>query len=184
MRPRFFRDAAALRRWFHSHHTSSKELQVGFHKLGTGKPSVTWPQSVDEALCVGWIDGVRKRIDESSYQIRFTPRKPGSIWSSVNIARAKALARTGRMLPAGERAFAARRGEKSKVYSYEQGHAAPDSAVLRALRSNTRAWSFFQTLPPSYRKKLLWWVASAKQAKTRESRLKRIIEAASAGRRL
>lgn len=183
--PRFFRDAAALRSWFAEHATTATELVVGFYKVGSGRPSITWPESVDEALCVGWIDGVRQRIDEVAYQIRFTPRRVGSIWSTVNIARAEALLADGRMTEAGRAAFAQRIERKSSVYSYEQAGALELEPALRAeFQRHEAAWAWFVAAPPSYRRTLTYWVVSAKQPATRVRRLERLIASCAAGKRL
>jgi uncharacterized protein YdeI (YjbR/CyaY-like superfamily) len=182
--PTFFRNPKAFRRWFEKHHESKSELWVGFYKVDSGRPSITWPQSVNEALCFGWIDGIRKRIDEVSYTIRFTPRKVTSTWSAVNIRRVGELLREGRMRPAGERAFAARRQERSGVYSYEQRPAGLPEPYAGLLRKNRRAQAFFEAQPPSYRKAVSWWVASAKQEATRLRRLAHLIRDSSAGRRI
>ncbi len=151
-------------------------LRVGRYKVGSGKPSLAWPESVDEALCVGWIDGVRHRIDEEAYQIRFTPRRASSIWSTVNIARARALIAEGRMEPAGLAAFSRRTERKSNVYAYERQHAvALTESQLRRFRRNKVAWATFELLAPGKRRTLLHWVVSAKQAVTRERRLEKLI---------
>lgn len=182
--PAFFATPAAWRAWLDAHHGTARELWVGFFKKGSGRPSITWPEAVDEALCVGWIDGVRKGIDEASYAIRFTPRKTGSTWSAVNIARVADLAAQGRMRPAGLAAFAARRPEKSATYAYEQGAVALDPAADDAFRATPAAWAFFETQPPSYRKAAVWWVASAKKEETRRKRLATLIDDSAHGRTL
>ena len=182
MKATFFRSPEELRKWFAKNHHSAPELLVGFHKVGTGEAGVSWPESVDEALCVGWIDGVRKRIDERSYAIRFTPRKPGSTWSAVNVKRIEALIEEGRMLPAGLKAFAARRVEKSGIYSHEQLHQELGEPYVGALRRNKAAWRFFEAQPPWYRKKASWWVLSAKKEETRLKRLARLVEESAQGR--
>ena len=179
--PRFFRDAAALRRWFAAHHASATELRLGYWKVGSGKPGVSWPESVDEALCVGWIDGVRRRIDELRYTIRFTPRKPTSIWSAINIARVAALQTEGRMQPAGLAAFSVRRENRSGVYSFEQGVIELPETYAALLRADPAAWADFQARPPSYRKAAMWWVVSAKQEATRLRRLRVLIDCSARG---
>ena len=182
---RFFATPAALRRWFHKHHPSAEELWVGFYKRSTGKPSVTWPESVDEALCVGWIDGIRKRIDDHAYTIRFTPRRQGSIWSRVNLRRVEVLTAEGRMLRAGVTAFEARLATRSGLYSYEQGADTPlDPALLRTLEGNRAAWRFFAAQPAGYRKLVTRWIMQAKRDQTRQSRLQKTIDVSAAGRRL
>ena len=184
-KPRFFATPAAFRAWFEKHHHRGGELWVGFYKRGSGKPSITWPEAVDQALCFGWIDGVRKSIDESSYVIRFTPRKPHSTWSAINIRRAKQLDGEGLMYPAGREAFARRRDDKSAIYAYEQRTEAKLApAQQKRLRENTEAWRFFQAQPPWYRRTATYWVVSAKKAETRERRLATLIEDCAAGRRI
>jgi uncharacterized protein YdeI (YjbR/CyaY-like superfamily) len=179
-----FRSPAELRRWFASHHATATELWVGYYKQGSGKPSVTWPQSVDEALCVGWIDGIRKSVDAQSYTIRFTPRKPTSVWSAINIKRVAALQAEGRMRPEGLAAFARRRENKSGIYSYEQRRDQLEEPYGALLRENAAAWEFFQAQPPGYRKTIGWWVVSAKQEATRRQRLQKLIEESARGRRI
>jgi uncharacterized protein YdeI (YjbR/CyaY-like superfamily) len=182
--PRFFATPAAFRRWLEKHHASATELWVGFHKKGTGRASITWSESVDQALCFGWIDGIRKSVDADSYTIRFTPRKVGSIWSAVNIERAGALTAQGLMHPAGAKAFAARDEAKSRRYSFEQKNVGFDDAQLKQFRANGKAWSFFESQPPSYRKTVTWWVLSARQEATRERRLVTLIADSEAGLRI
>ena len=183
--PKFFATPAAFRAWLDKHAASEAELLVGFWKVDSGKPSLTWPQSVDEALCFGWIDGVRRRIDDASYTIRFTPRKPGSIWSAINIAKFEQLTATGRLTEAGAKAFAHRTAEKSVVYAYEQADVAELSAgEVREFRKDKAAWTYFDACPPGYRKVLLHWVTSAKKAETRAARLRKLIEACHDGKRL
>ncbi|HEY0350367.1 MAG TPA: YdeI/OmpD-associated family protein [Pyrinomonadaceae bacterium] len=184
MKPRFFKTPSAFRKWLAANHAKSKELWVGFYKKGSGKPSITWPESVDEALCFGWIDGIRKRLDQDSYVIRFTPRKTSSVWSSVNIRNVERLIKEKRMQPDGLQAFAARKEYRSGIYSYEQR--SPDLVEPYAgkLKRNKAAWKFFQAQPPSYRKMLNWFVVSAKQEETRLKRLDKLIEASAEGRRL
>jgi uncharacterized protein YdeI (YjbR/CyaY-like superfamily) len=174
--PRFFRSPAELRRWFARHHVSATELFVGYWKVGSGEKSVTWPESVDEALCVGWIDGVTRRIDDKRYVIRFTPRKASSIWSAVNIARIAALDAQGRLLAAGRAAFAARRENKSGVYSFEQDGVELPDVYAKLLKANRKAWRHFEARAPSYRKAVMWWIVSAKQEATRQRRLAQLIE--------
>jgi uncharacterized protein YdeI (YjbR/CyaY-like superfamily) len=183
--PVFFQDATAFRTWLEQHAASATELIVGYHKVATGLPSMSWSESVDEALCFGWIDGVRRRIDDQSYQIRFTPRRPTSIWSAVNIAKVEALNAQGRMKPAGLAAFAQRREDKSRVYSHEQAAAAElTPAETRAFKRNKPAWNHFQAAAPSDRKAVVHWVTSAKQATTRERRFAQLLATCIAGERL
>jgi len=183
--PRFFATPAAFRKWLSAKAASHAELLVGFRKVGSGQASMTWPESVDEALCVGWIDGVRKRIDDESYTIRFTPRKPTSIWSAINIAKVQKLRADGRMTPAGEQAFARRTDAKSGVYSHEQAATAELSAAeSREFKRDKRAWAFFEGTPPSYRKVVLHWITKARKPETRAARLAKLREACAGGTRL
>jgi uncharacterized protein YdeI (YjbR/CyaY-like superfamily) len=179
----FFATPAAFRTWLRKHHESASELLVGFYKKGFGKPSITWPQAVDQALCFGWIDGVRRSIDDESYTIRFTPRKPTSTWSAINIRRVAELTRDGLMQPAGLKAFAARSEAKSGIYAYEQRHASKlEPAEEKRFRANKRAWAFFEAQPAGYRRTATWWVVSAKRHATRARRLDTLIEDSAAGR--
>jgi uncharacterized protein YdeI (YjbR/CyaY-like superfamily) len=185
MKPKFFPTPTDFRRWLEQNHESKTELWVGFHRKGSGRPSITWPESVDEALCFGWIDGIRKRLDDESYVNRFTPRRAGSNWSAINTRRAKELISAGRMQQAGLRAFKARDPAKSGVYSFEQRHAAKlTREAERQFRANKRAWEFFESQPPGYRRIVIWYVVSAKQEATRARRLGRLIEDSAAGRRI
>ena len=164
---RFFATPEDFRKWLKVHHENTRELWVGFYKKGSGRPSITWPESVDEALCVGWIDGLRKTIDAESYKIRFTPRKTTSNWSAVNIGRVKELTKQGRMRPAGLKAFEARKEEKSGIYAYENRKSAVlGEAAEKRFRSRPKAWNFFQNQPASYRQTAIWWVMSAKKEET------------------
>jgi uncharacterized protein YdeI (YjbR/CyaY-like superfamily) len=181
VKPTFFRSGAALRKWLQEHNASQPELLVGFYKTDSGKPSITWPESVDEALCFGWIDGLRRRVDDVSYTIRFTPRKATSTWSSINIKRVEALVKEGRMAPSGLQAFAARRENKSGIYSYEQR---PDKLVepyASLLAKRARAAQFFAQQAPSYQRAAVWWVISAKKEETRLKRTKTLIELSGKG---
>jgi len=182
--PKFFKSPAAFRKWLDTHHASAKELWVGFHKKNSGKPSIAWPESVDEALCFGWIDGIRKSIDAESYKIRFSPRKPTSTWSAVNIRNAERLIKEKRMQPAGLKAYEARKEYRSGIYSYEQRSPELEEKYARKLRRNKAAWKFFQTQPPSYRKTINWWIVSAKREETRLKRLEQLIEVSAQGRRM
>jgi uncharacterized protein YdeI (YjbR/CyaY-like superfamily) len=181
---KFFRTPADLRRWFEKNHATADTLWVGFLKKETGRPSITWQESVDEALCVGWIDGIRKRIDEECYKIRFTPRRPGSIWSAINIARVAVLKTEGRMRPAGLAAFSKKRENRSGIYSYEQRPAELPEPYASALAADARAAGFLAAQPPSYRKLMTWWIVSAKKEETRLSRLDKLVAACHAGKRL
>jgi uncharacterized protein YdeI (YjbR/CyaY-like superfamily) len=181
----FFPGPAEFRAWLDEHHADATELLVGFHKKATGKPSMTWPESVDEALCFGWIDGIRRSVGDESYTIRFTPRTSRSTWSAVNIARARELIEEGRMRPAGLRAFEARTDDRSAIYAYEQRHAAKlDPEQEREFRAKAAAWKFFQSRPAGYRRTAIWWVVSAKREETRLRRLRTLIEDSAAGRTL
>ncbi|HYW42518.1 MAG TPA: YdeI/OmpD-associated family protein [Bryobacteraceae bacterium] len=177
MSPTFFATPAAFRAWLEENHERASELLVGFYKKDSLEPSITWPESVDQALCFGWIDGVRKRIDDVSYTIRFTPRKSSGIWSAVNIKRAGELSRLGLMRPAGLEAFGRRDEKKSAVYSYEQRNSArfPDALESR-FRANKKAWDFFRSQAPSYQRTVTYWVVSAKRDETRLRRLAKLIE--------
>jgi len=184
MNPKFFPTPAAFRKWLAANHAKTKELWVGFYKKHSGKPSISWPESVDEALCFGWIDGVRKRIDQESYTIRFSTRKPSSIWSVVNIRNAEKLIKEKRMEPAGLKAYEARKEYRSGIYSYEQRSPELEEKYALKSRRNKAAWQFFQAQPPSYRKMINWWITSAKQEETRLKRLDKLIEASANGQRL
>jgi uncharacterized protein YdeI (YjbR/CyaY-like superfamily) len=184
MTPRFFKTPSAFRKWLADNHAKSKELWVGFHKKDSGKPSITWPESVDEALCFGWIDGIRKTIDDASYKIRFSPRRPGSIWSAVNIRNAEKLIKEKRMQPAGLKAYAAKKEYRSGIYSYEQRSPELVEPYLEKLKRNKAAWTFLQAQPPSYRTMMKWWIVSAKREETRLKRLAKLIEESAAGRRM
>jgi uncharacterized protein YdeI (YjbR/CyaY-like superfamily) len=180
----YFASPAEFRRWLKKNHAKAKELWVGFHKKATGKPSMTWPQSVDQALCFGWIDGIRKRVDDDRYVIRFTPRKPTSIWSAINIARVRELTAQGLMQPAGAKAFALRDEKRSAVYFYENRPKALAPEYERVLRGNPKAWAFFQKLPPSHRRLMAHYVMEGKHEETRRRRLARLLAACAAGKRL
>jgi uncharacterized protein YdeI (YjbR/CyaY-like superfamily) len=183
--PTYFDSAEDFRAWLSVHGGTEKELLVGFHKLHTGRATLTWPQSVDEALCFGWIDGKRQRIDNDRYAIRFTPRRPDSHWSAVNIQRVIELQDEGRMQPAGMRAFLLRTESRSKKAAYEQEDFPELSAEqTREFKRNKSAWSFYQKLPAGYRKKVNWHIISAKQEATRERRFQALVAACADGKRL
>ena len=184
MKIKYFKSAGSFRRWLKTNHAIMQELWVGFYKKASRQPSITWPQSVDEALCFGWIDGVRKSIDEMRYIIRFTPRRRKSIWSAVNTKRARELNEKGLMEPPGLVAFNARKENKSGIYSYEQRSATLDARYDKELKKNKAAWDFFYAQPPSYRKAVGWWVVSAKQEATRLKRVQKLMEESARGRRL
>jgi uncharacterized protein YdeI (YjbR/CyaY-like superfamily) len=180
----FFATPAAFRRWLAKHHDSETELWVGFHKRATGKPSLTWPESVDEALCYGWIDGLRQRVDEARYRIRFTPRRASSIWSAVNIRRMPELIAAGRVAPAGLAAFEKRDEAKSAIYAYEQRKLAAFSPEdEKRFRRNRAAWKFFEAQPPGYRRMMTFWVVNAKREATRRKRLDALIDRSAKGER-
>ncbi|HEX2202119.1 MAG TPA: YdeI/OmpD-associated family protein [Longimicrobium sp.] len=180
----FFDTQDELRRWLEENHAAAAELYVGFYKKGSGKTGITYAQALDEALCFGWIDGVRKRIDDARFTIRFTPRKRGSTWSEVNVKRAGELEAEGRMTPAGLAAFRARDEKKTAAYSYEARERPLDPALEERFRANADAWDFFQAQPPYYRRTAQWFVMSAKREETRLRRLARLIDDSAAGRRL
>jgi uncharacterized protein YdeI (YjbR/CyaY-like superfamily) len=173
----FFASPPEWRAWLEQHHDQLDELWVGFYKRGSGKPSITWPEAVDGALCFGWIDGVRKSLDESSYMIRFTPRKSRSTWSAINIKRLAALKKLGLVHSAGLQAFQRRTEDRSAIYAYEQGKGAKLTAEYeKVFRANKDAWKFFRAQPPWYRRTSSWWVISAKKEETRQKRLARLID--------
>jgi uncharacterized protein YdeI (YjbR/CyaY-like superfamily) len=183
MEPTFFATPEEFRAWLTEHHETETELLVGFHKKGSGRPTITWPQSVDQALCFGWIDGVRRSIDDASYSIRFTPRKARSTWSAVNVKRVAELTEQGLMRPAGIAAFERRSDDKTAIYAYEQRKAAalhPEQE--RRLKANAAAWAWFQAQPAGYRRTATYWVISAKRPETRDRRLEKLIEDSAAGR--
>jgi uncharacterized protein YdeI (YjbR/CyaY-like superfamily) len=182
--PRYFPSPAAFRKWLEKHHGTADELVVGFYKKATGKPSITWPQAVDEALCFGWIDGVRRRVDDERYTNRFTPRRPQSNWSAINIRRVGELEKLGRMTDAGRNAFERRTEARSALYSYENLEKVLPAADEKRFRAKKKAWKFFSDQPPSYRRVALHWVLSAKKPETRDRRFKTLIDDSAAGRRL
>lgn len=182
MKPTFFATPLALRKWLLRNHATAKELLVGFYKSGSGTPSITWPESVDEALCVGWIDGIRRRLDDERYTIRFTPRRPGSVWSAVNIKRVAELTAEGRMQPAGLAAFERRKENRSGIYSYEQRPVTLPDPYASEFKKDEKAWAFFESQPAGYRRLATWWVVSAKKEETRFKRLAELIADAKAGR--
>src|SRR2546423_11571822 len=184
MPPTFFATPAAFRKWLEKNHDKENELLVGFYKKDSGKPSITWLESVDQALCFGWIDGIRKSVDEISYQIRFTTRRRGSIWSAINIKRAKELVRQKQMRPTGLKAFAARIENKSGIYSYEQRSTELKQPYAKLLKKNKAASNFFKKQPSSYRKMIGWWIISAKKEETRMARLAKLISESAKGKRL
>lgn len=185
MKPTFFPTPQHFRAWLSRHHRTKSELVVGFYKVQSGRPSITWPESVDQALCFGWIDGVRRRLDEVSYTIRFTPRRAGSAWSAINIRRVTVLKRLGLMQEAGLVAFRRRTEQNSRTYSYEQRHSARlEQAHQQKLQANRKAWEFFRAQAPSYQRTAIYWVASAKREETRLKRLLSLIESSARNRRV
>jgi uncharacterized protein YdeI (YjbR/CyaY-like superfamily) len=181
----FFETADEFAAWLEKYGAEAAELNVRYYKRGTQRKSMSWPESVDAALCFGWIDGVRKRIDEHSYQIRFTPRKPQSIWSAINVERVRILKREGRVRESGLKAYSHRREEKSKIYSYEQKNTAKlERNEEVRFRKDKRAWKFFETQPRGYRQLVVWRIISAKRPETRERRLAALIQASREQRRL
>jgi uncharacterized protein YdeI (YjbR/CyaY-like superfamily) len=183
MEPRFFETPADFRAWLQQHADKETELLVGFYKVGSGKPSITWPQSVDEALCFGWIDGVRRSIDEERYSIRFTPRKPTSIWSGVNIKKVAELTEKGLIQPAGIAAYAKRQESKSAIYSFEVDEMVLKTEYEKQLKANKKAWEFFESQAPWYKKVSIHRIMTAKQEKTQLSRLETLIKASEKGER-
>jgi uncharacterized protein YdeI (YjbR/CyaY-like superfamily) len=183
-KPRFFGTPEELRAWFVEHYDAADEVLVGFHERATRTPCITWAESVDEALCFGWIDGVRRSLDENRYTIRFTPRRARSIWSAKNLARFRELTDEGRVEPAGKRAFETRDEARTNQYSFEQETLALTRAQEREFRANKKAWAFFQTQPPSYRKPAIWWVVSAKKDETKARRLATLIDDSQRGLRI
>jgi uncharacterized protein YdeI (YjbR/CyaY-like superfamily) len=181
----FFSTPAEFRAWLEKHHETESEVWVGYYKKASGKPSMTWSEAVDEALCFGWIDGKLQRIDDERHRQRFTPRRPQSNWSAINIAKVADLRDEGRMTPAGETAFAARREDRSAVYSYERRHeAAFDAEQEATFRGNEAAWAWFGDQSASYRRTTTFWVVSAKRPETRARRLATLIECSAEGRRV
>jgi uncharacterized protein YdeI (YjbR/CyaY-like superfamily) len=185
MEPTFFATPEDFCAWLQAHHQTETELLVGFYTKGSGKPSITWPQSVDEALCYGWIDGIRRNAGKDAYTIRFTPRKKKSNWSAVNLKRVPELIAMGRMQAAGLAAYEARDEARSRIYAYENRHKAEfDASTEERFRANEPAWSFFQAQPPGYRATATHWVISAKQDATRQRRLHQLIADSAAGNRI
>jgi len=181
-RPLFFSDRIAFRQWLDAHHDATDVQWVGFYKKATGRASITWPESVDEALCYGWIDGLRKSIDDQAYKIRFTPRREGSHWSHKNLERMAELIDEGRVRPPGLRAFEARDPEKTRRASYEQEDVSLPEGYLARIRENEAAWAWFESSRPSYRKQVSWWIVSAKRQATRERRLEILIRSSEEGK--
>lgn len=175
MTPIFFATKEEFRKWLEENHTREKEVVVGFYKKSTGKPSMNWSESVDQALCFGWIDGVRRSLDPESFSNRFTPRKPSSNWSLINIKKVEELTKAGLMTPAGQKAFEARKEDKTGIYSHEKEHIILDPAYEQEFKTHEKAWDFFKKQAPSYKRTIIHWLMSAKQEKTRLSRLEKVI---------
>ena len=184
MTPTFFETPAKFRAWLQKHHKTADELWVGFYKKATGKPSITWQEAVDEALCFGWIDGIRKRVDADSFTNRFTPRRRGSFWSAINTRRAAELIKEGRMRAAGRKAFEARDGSRTAAHHAVRDNPRLDKALEREFRANRAAWNFFAAQPPGYRRMMIWFVVSAKRDETRARRLQQLIALSASKRRL
>ncbi|MEL1243225.1 YdeI/OmpD-associated family protein [Flavobacterium sp. DGU11] len=185
MEPHFFKTQADFRKWLDKNFEKETELLVGFYKTNSGKPSMTWPESVDQALCYGWIDGVRKSLGEESYTIRFTPRKATSIWSAVNIRKMEVLQEKGLMKPAGIAAFEKRKESKSGIYSHERKEAAVLPPELeKEFKANGTAWEFFIKQAPSYRNAVIHIITNAKQEKTRQSRFEKLVNASAEEKRI
>lgn len=175
MTPKFFAEQTDFREWLEKNHDKEKEIIVGFYKVGSGKQCMNWSQAVDQALCFGWIDGVRRSIDEESYCNRFTPRRPKSNWSTVNIKKVEELTKIGLMRPAGIAAFAKREASKSRIYAYENEPVTLSGDFEKLFKTNEKAWTFFQNQAPYYRKLATNWVMSAKQEATRQKRIEKLI---------
>jgi len=184
MKARYFRSQAAFRRWLEAHHASASELVVGFYKKASSKGGLGYKEAVDEALCFGWIDGIKKRVDEASYTHRFTPRRPGSIWSAINLKRMKELIASGVVSKAGLETYERRDPKKAGLYSFENRPKTFDAPIEKAFRANARAWTFFLTQPPGYRKVCTFFVMSAKKEETRLRRLQVLMNVSSKGQRL
>lgn len=181
---RFFTSSAELRAWLEEHHDTAAELWIGFYRKSSGLPTITPAEAVDEALCFGWIDGIRKKVDDISYTNRYTPRRAGSNWSAVNVKRVGELTELGRMREAGLKVFQNRDRQKEQQYSYEQSRHGLSAEYETEFQKNTQAWSFFRSQPPSYRKTSAWWVMSAKREETRRRRLATLIGDSEAGQRI
>lgn len=175
MEPIYFRDQFEFREWLGKNHKTEREILVGFYKVKTGVPTMTWSESVDQALCFGWIDGIRRSIDENRYCIRFTPRKPGSNWSNVNIKKVMALKKKGLMKPEGLSVFNKRKKPEAGTYSFERENSILTHDLLSAFEASKNAWDYFNNQPPSYRKTMIYWIMSAKQEATRKNRLNKLI---------
>jgi len=184
MKATFFPDQEKFRAWLENHYQTETELLVGFYKVSTKKPTMSWSESVDQALCFGWIDGIRKTIDEESYSIRFTPRKKSSIWSAINIKKVEQLTKAGLMTEAGKKAFSFRSEERSRIYSHEKETYILDPELEKQFKANKPAWHFFEKQAPSYKRVVIHLIMSAKQEKTRISRLEKAINASAEQKRM
>jgi uncharacterized protein YdeI (YjbR/CyaY-like superfamily) len=184
MKPTFFKSSGAFRTWLEKHHGATSELWLGFYKKASGKKGLTYPEAVDGALCFGWIDGVKKRVDEDSYTHRFSPRRAGSIWSAINTRRAKELVALGLMTPPGLEVFARRDRAKTKLYSYENRPAAFDPALEKEFKANAAAWTFFRAQPPGYQKLMIFYVMGAKKDDARLRRLAALVKSSAEGKRI
>src|SRR5215211_6846234 len=183
MKAKFFSSPEQFRQWLERNHNRATELLVGFHKKSSGKKSVTYAEALDEALCFGWIDGVRKNLDQTSYTIRFTPRKPRSIWSLVNVKHVERLKKEGRMHAAGLEAYARRDPERTGIYAFENEPRQLSPTYEEMFRQNKKAWKFFEEMAPSLKKVSIYWIMSAKKEETRLRRLKHVIENSAKGTR-
>lgn len=181
MKPKFFKSQSDFRQWLEKNHANETELLIGFYKKHSGKPSITYSEALDEALCFGWIDGVRRRLEEDSYVQRFTPRRPKSIWSNVNVRHVERLKKLGRMAPGGLIAYERRDQDRTGIYSFENSSRELSPTYEKKFRANKKAWKFFETLPPSFKRTSIFWVMSAKQEDTRLRRLNHLIESAAKG---
>jgi len=184
VKPHFFKNTGEFRKWLEKNHTTEKELIVGYHRVDTGKPSMTWSESVDQALCFGWIDGIRRKIDDERFCIRFTPRRPGSNWSKLNISKVEELKKQGLMTRAGLDLYENRKDTSVERYSYENQPAEFPPDMEKLFRNNKSAWDFFEKQPPSYRKVRIYWVISAKHDDTKLNRLNKLISSSEKGERL
>lgn len=184
MNPKFFKTRSELRKWFEKNHKTKKELIVGFYKTGSGKSGIRWSESVDEALCFGWIDGIVRSIDKDSYCHRFTPRRPLSNWSNINIRKVEELTKKRLMMPEGLKAFSLRKEERSGVYSFENDKKILPNKLKKKFQADKKAWEFFKMQPPYYQKTILHWLMSAKKEETQLSRLEKLITASGKGVRL
>ena len=184
MKALYFRDAAEFRRWLTAHHATERELLVGFYKKASGTPGISYKEAVDEALCFGWIDGIKKRVDERRYTHRFTPRRAGSTWSLINATRVKALIALKRMAKPGREAFDRRDPKKTGIYSFENRPGVFDAPLARAFKRQAAAWTFFRAQPPGYQRLMTYWVMSAKQQETRERRLAALVKSSAEGKRI